>query len=352
MGPALFVAGLSRESAQRSAQARNCLVHFVLFLASGALVVAAGALLARNADVIAETTGLGRLWTGSILLATASSLPELATDVAAVRLDAADLAAGDLFGSSLANMLVLAIVDLSLRHKQVLRSAALDHALAASLAISLNALAVVLVLVRPESTVWRVGPGAILLVFAYVTGTRVIYRQARRNRPTADSHSRAIASSRVLRRSAWGFTLATLLILAAAPVFAWSAREIATITGLGTTVVGTWLVGLATSLPELASSITAVRLGALDMAVGNLFGSNAFNMAIFFVLDLAEPGSFFAVLDPSHALSGLFAVVMMCLGMAAIVYRAEKRFAMIEPGSILMIAAYLLAIGVLYSTAP
>jgi cation:H+ antiporter len=327
-------------------------MYFVLFLVSGALIVAAGALLARNADVIAETTGLGRLWAGSILLATASSLPELATDVAAVRFDAADLAAGDLFGSSLANMLVLAVIDLVLRRKQVLRSVALDHALAASLAISLNALAVVLVLIRPESTLWRVAPGSILLVFAYLTGTRAVYRQARRGPNAAGSHARTTASTRMLRRATWGFSAATLMILGAAPLFAWSAREIAAITGLGTTVVGTWLVGLATSLPELASSVSAVRLGALDMAVGNLFGSNAFNMAIFFVLDLAEPGSFFAALDSRHALSGLFAVVMMCLGLAAIVYRAEKRFAMIEPGAILMVAAYLLAIGVLYGTAP
>jgi cation:H+ antiporter len=112
--------------------------------------------------------------------------------------------------------------------------------------------------------------------------------------------------------------------------------------------VGTWLVGLATSLPELVASLAAVRMGAYDLAVGNLFGSNAFNMAILLPLDLAQPGSLFAVVDPSHALTGLFAVVLMSLGVAAIVYRAKRKFAMVEPDSLLILAAYLVALWLLY----
>ena len=76
------------------------------FLASGAVIVAAGTVLAKSGDAIAEHTRLGRVWIGSVLLAGATSLPELTTDVAAVRLGVPDLAAGDLFGSSLANMLL------------------------------------------------------------------------------------------------------------------------------------------------------------------------------------------------------------------------------------------------------
>ena len=113
--------------------------------------------------------------------------------------------------------------------------------------------------------------------------------------------------------------------------------------------MGTWLVGLSTSLPELVSSFAAVRMGAFDLAVGNLFGSNAFNMAIFLPLDLAQPGpAIFASLDPGHAISALFAVVLMSLGLAAIVYRAERRFVMIEPDCLLMVVVYGLGIWLLY----
>jgi cation:H+ antiporter len=151
-----------------------------------------------------------------------------------------------------------------------------------------------------------------------------------------------------LRHAVVGFLAAALVVLTAAPAFAWSAKGIAAISGLGNTFVGTWLVGLATSLPEVVACLAAVKMGAFDLAVGNLFGSNAFNMAIFIALDLAQPGNLFAALDPGHALSGLAAVVLMSLGVAAIVYRAKTRFAMLEPGSLLILAAYCGALLLLY----
>jgi len=343
---------------------------FVLaFVASGVVVVFAGTALARYGDAIAEATTIGRLWIGAVLLAGATSLPELTTDIAAVRLGATDLAVGDLFGSSMANMLILAVIDLLPPRRHVLQHVTLDHALAACLAITLNALAAVLVLVRPESSVAWVGPGSLLLILAYVAGTRAVYRHSARAVATpsprpesthADTAAPApslamagadapLAPKLSLRRAVLGFALAALVVLAVAPVFAWSAKGIAEISGLGNTFVGTWLVGLATSLPELVACIAAVRMGSFDLAVGNLFGSNAFNMAIFFALDAVQPGNLFASLDPGHVLSALFAVVLMGLGLAAIVYRAKRRFAMLEPDSLLMLVAYAAAIWLLYT---
>ena len=321
------------------------------FIVSGVVVVLAGTKLAHYADGIAKATKLGRLWIGSVLLAGATSLPELTTDIAAVRLGATDLAVGDLFGSSMANMLILAVIDLLPPRRQVLQQAAFDHALAACLAISLNALAAVLVVVRSESSLLWVGPGSLLLFLGYLAGTRVVYRHASRDgaiaAPLPVSES-ATEQPESLRGAVVGFTWAALAVLVAAPFFAWSAKGIAEITGLGNTFVGTWLVGLATSLPELVASIAAVRMGAFDLAVGNLFGSNAFNMAIFLPLDFVQPGNIFAALDPSHALSGLFAVVLMSLGLAAIFYRAKSRFAMIEPDSLLILIVYVVGIWLLY----
>lgn len=333
---------------------------FVLaFLASGIVVVFAGAALARYGDAIAEATKIGRVWIGAVLLAGATSLPELATDIAAVRLGAIDLAAGDLFGSTMANMLILAVIDLIPPRRHVLQHVTLDHALAACLAITLNTLAAVLVLVRPESSVAWVAPGSLLLFLAYVAGTRAVYRHTARTfapditastpSPSMEATGALLAPKPSLRRAVLGFALAALVVLAVAPVFAWSAKGIAETSGLGNTFVGTWLVGLATSLPELVACIAAVRMGSFDLAVGNLFGSNAFNMAIFFLLDAVEPGSLFAKLDPDHVLSALFAVVLMGLGLAAIVYRAKRRFAMLEPDSLLMLVAYAAAIWLLYT---
>jgi cation:H+ antiporter len=326
-------------------------IYLLAFAASGAIVVLAGVALARHADAIAEATKIGRLWVGSVLLAGATSLPELATSVAAVRLGAVDLAVGDLFGSSLANMLILALVDLLSPRRRVLQQAAYDHALGASLAILLNALAAACVLAASDVAPLGVSPESLLLFLVYLAGTRALYRHGVRQAEPAGALREPGTRPPTLRRAALGFAAAAAAVLVAAPAFAWSAQGLATVTGLGDTFVGTWLVGLSTSLPELVASLAAVRMGAFDLAIGNLFGSNAFNMAIFFMLDLAQPGSLFAALDPAHALAGLFAVALTSLGLAAVFYRAERRFPMIEPDSALILVGYLVALGVTYARA-
>jgi cation:H+ antiporter len=320
------------------------------FLASAAAIVVAGAVLSRQADVIAERTGIARVWIGSILLAGATSLPELATDVSAVRLDAADLAAGDLFGSSMANMLILALIELVAPRRKVFRTVTLDHALAACLALVLTAAALVLVVLHPARAWGGLVPPSTLLVVAYALGTRAIYRHVSREgaggSPEAGDPAAATRPG-ALRSPIARFALAALVILVVAPVFARSAKELAVATGLGNSVVGAWLVGLATSLPELVTSVAAVRIGALDLAVGNLFGSNGFNMAIFFALDLVSPGgSVWAALSPVQLVTGLCGLILTGLGLAAIVYRAERRFAMLEPDAYLLVAAYLLGLAV------
>jgi len=315
-------------------------------LAGVALIVAATA-LTKAADVISDRTKIGRVWIGAVLLAGATSLPELATDVSAVRMNAADLAAGDLFGSSMANMLILAVIDLLPPRRRVLRGAGFENLLAASLAIVLTAVAAVFVLTRPQHQVLGLAPESFVLLGVYFFGMRAIYRHGAR----AHEHSKAVkapAATMTLRRAILKFSAAAAVILTSAPFFAGAAKTIAEVSGLGSTFVGTFLLGVSTSLPELVASLTAVRLGAFDLAVGNLFGSNAFNMVIFVAMDLAAPGPIFASLDGSHALSALSAVVLMALGIGAIVYRAERRFALLEPDSLLMVVVYGLGIWLLY----
>jgi cation:H+ antiporter len=92
---------------------------WVIFVLSAATIVAAGTKLAHYGDKIAELTGLGRLWIGAVLIAGATSLPEVLTDVSAALMNEPDLAIGDLFGSNMANMLILGLIDLAHRQRRV-----------------------------------------------------------------------------------------------------------------------------------------------------------------------------------------------------------------------------------------
>src|SRR3546814_9716818 len=122
-----------------------------VFALLGLMLITFASLLAHAADRIADATGIGRVWIGTILLAGATSLPELATDVAAVKIGAADLAAGDLFGSSMANMLIFALVGLFIGKLTPPGRSAEIVALAA-LAMLLNAGAALFVILRPSGT--------------------------------------------------------------------------------------------------------------------------------------------------------------------------------------------------------
>lgn len=332
---------------------------WLVFLCSAAAIVFAGTKLSHYGDQLAELTGLGRLWIGVVLMSTATSLPEVFTTMSAGWLDAPDLAAGDLFGAGLSNMLTLGLIDLLHRQKRVWQQAALEHTLTAALAMVLTSLAAFFVLARIDVAHLGVGIGSLALFLLYVLGMRLVFRQEdmkRRQREQealvqgiAEKQSSGSGRRDELRRAFLGFSVGALVLLVAAPFLAWSAGRIAQETGTSATFIGTSLVAITTSLPELVTSIAAVRLGAFDLAVGNLFGSNAFNMAAFFFADLAYRGG--GLLDhvsSAHALTALWSILMMNIGLMGIIYRAEKRFMLIEPDSLLMIIAYVLGLWLLF----
>lgn len=321
----------------------------------GALgIIAAGTVLARTGDVIAARTKLGGLWVGSVFLAVATSLPEIATDIAAVRLGAPDLAAGDLFGSSMANMVILGLVTLVPAGGELFRKATLDHALYASLAMVLTAIAAIGVLVGAVPGFPRIGTFSIILLGTYLVGSRAAFRhssvartateQIEMSAPATVTSPPAAVPPR-MTGPALRFGAAALVLLLMAPLFARSAEGVATMTGLGTTFVGTWLIGFSTSLPELVTSLAAVRLRAYDLAVGNLFGSNAFNMAVFPLLDAAHPGGpVLEVVNAAHAISAMVAIVLMGIALAALVYRSRGRFSLLEPSAALILIGYVLGL--------
>lgn len=331
---------------------------WLIFLCAAAIIVLTGSRLSRYGDQIAEFTGLGRLWIGVVLMSTATSLPEVFTTVSASWLNAPDLAAGDLFGAGMSNMLTLGLIDLMHRQKRVWHEAALGHALTAALAMVLTAFAAFFVLLHVNVSHVGVGLGSLTLFLLYVLGMRLVFRQEDMERRQREQvvliEGNNASQTRVhrrteLRRAIIGFTLCALALLVAAPFLAWSADRIAEETGVGATFIGTSLVAITTSLPELVTAVAAVRLGAFDLAVGNLFGSNAFNMAAFLFADLAyREGDLLSSLNSVHALTALWSILMMNIGVMGIIYRAEKRFILIEPDSLLMIVSYILGLWLLF----
>jgi cation:H+ antiporter len=327
-----------------------------------ALVVAiAGTFLARAADSIATATGLGRMLIGSLLLASVTSLPELSVDLSAVRAGMVDIAAGDLFGSSLMNLLILAGLDLAWRgERRMFSREAASHALSATLGIVLTGLAGTAVLTagRLPPLAWLgIGGWSWALLVAYLLGARVLYLDqrisARADREAAQGEATGQPApdeprSRHLGWAVMTFTAAAAVLLFAGPQLAHVAGALAERSGLGGTFVGTTLVAVTTSLPELVASITALRLGAIDLAIGNTFGSNAFNMILFVPLDAMHDGPLFASLSPVHAVTTMAVIVATAIAVLGQLYQAKRRVPFFEPDALLMIFVLVGALTLVY----
>ena len=324
------------------------------FLACAAVIVVAGTVLTKCADDIAELTKLGRLLIGSILLAGATSLPELAVDISAIRMGAADLAVGDLLGSCLANLLILAVLDLSqTSNGHMLSRRAAAHALSGSMSVALMALVGISLLTGPklgDVTLFGISPGLIVVAVAYFGGMRIAYYDQREAAKLAPAVTEETHEPKSLWKAVVGFTVAAAAILVVGPFMAHAADQIAQSTGLGRTFVGTTLVALCTSLPEFVATLTAIRMKAFDLAIGNVFGSNSFNMLLLVPLDLVHPGSLMASVATGHGITCLAAILASQTAIMGQLYNVEKRYWIIDLDAWLVIGIVIGGLALVYYT--
>lgn len=220
----------------------------IQFAITAGIIIVAATFLSHFADQIAERTGFGRLLVGSVLLAGATSLPELSVDISAVRSGMADLALGDLMGSSLFNLLILAILDLSVHSKgRMLSRQAARHALSGNVSVVLAGIVAISLLAQPilgGGEVLGLSYGLWLVAIGYLCGVRLIYCDQRACRveagiegPVSDQPAPA-----TWHQPAIGFLVAAAVIVIAGPYMAEAAGTIADASGLGKTFIGTTLV--------------------------------------------------------------------------------------------------------------
>jgi cation:H+ antiporter len=323
---------------------------WVTFLVSAGLIVFAATQLAKYGDVIAVRTRLGGMFIGVLLLAGATSLPEVLTTISSLSENAPNLAAGNLLGSNLFNMFLLAVLDLMNRKQRILRKAALKHALTGSLTVLLIGLVVFFILADIQVQVGWVGLDSITLILAYIFAVRLIQSNQSHGAGQPAEEAEISPETPSLGRGLLGFGLAALGLIIVTPWMVRSSAEIAEITGLGTTFVGTTLVAMVTSLPELVTTLAAIKIGADDMAIGNLFGSNLFNMFALGLTDLFYlPGRFLGVIDPAFLLVGMLGLLMTVMGLIGNLARLERRFLFIEIDALALMIVYFLGMSMLYA---
>lgn len=302
-------------------------VLLLQFVLCAALIARAGFELSRSADVIARATGLTGGWVGLALLATVTSLPELASGVSSVVwVDAPNLAVGNALGACLFNLLFLVVVDVLQPRQPMYRHASATHLLSAAFGVvMLGFVAMSLLMGERAPALLHLGLYSPALLALYLLALRSVYDHEKTHNHAADTAAPA-GGTPTLRSAWWRFGLAALVVLAAGSWLPSIADGLARALGWNRSFVGTLFMALVTTLPEMAVTLSALRLRALDMAIGNLLGSNLFNATILVIDDVFYTrGPLLAAAAPVHAVTAVAAAVMSALVMIGLVMRPQGR---------------------------
>jgi cation:H+ antiporter len=329
------------------------LVVWLQFAACTAVIVYAGSRLSKYGDIIAEKTGLGRLWVGALLLAAVTSLPELVSGVAAVTVfDLPDIAVGGVLGSCMFNLLILSFIDAMTGRKPIYTGVNEGHVISAGFGVLL--LGLIAVNVYLGGTFPAVG-WVCVFSFAYfalyVVAMRVVFLyNKRRIAAVVKEMAEELRYRDVTAKRAYAlYAVNAVVIVLAAAYLPHLGERIAAMTGFGQTFVGSFFIALSTSLPELVVTVAAIRLGAVDLALGNLFGSNLFNIAVLAIEDfLYFKGPLLGAASDAHVVTAGAAIAMTAAAIVGLTYRTIKRPFFLAWDSMGILMLYFLGQVILY----
>lgn len=319
-----------------------------LFLAATAVIAATGPFLARLADQLADRTGLGEAMAGAILLGATTSTPGIVTSVVAGWNGNVNLAASNALGGIAAQTMFLALADI------FYRKANLEHAAASAANLTQSTLLILLLSVplvapyTPDVTVLGVSPATLVIIVVYAFGVRLSQRDRDSPmwQPTETDATRHdtpddASSAPPIGRQVAFFLVCVLLIAGAGYLVARTGIAIAARTGVGETVVGTLMTAIATSLPELITTIAAVRRGALQLAVGGIIGGNTFDVLFLAGADVAwRDGSIYHAVTEATMFWALVGLVMTAVLLLGLLRRERHGFANIGFESALLLLIY------------
>jgi len=326
-------------------------VNIAVFVFGTGAIAIAGWRLASIADMIADRTGLGEALTGAVLLGASTSLPGITASVSAAWSGHPELAVSNALGGIVAQTMFLALADM------VHREANLEHAAASPTNIILTGLLITLLALilmaatGPNVSLAGVHPGTPLLFVAYVVGVRIAKqsrarpmwraRQTKETRTDTPEHKNLRGPS---NRALWlRFSVFAVVVAIAGWGVARAGIGLAAQTGMTESLVGGLFTAVSTSLPELLTSIAAVRQGALTLAVGNVMGGNAFDTLFVAVADIAyRPGSIYHAASSRETFLLALGILMAGLLVMGLVRRERKGIANIGFESFLILVLYAL----------
>lgn len=324
-------------------------VSILVFLVMSLIIGFAGTRLTFTTDVIADQTGWGEALVGAILLGGATSLSGIITSVTAAYESHPQLAISNAIGGIAAQTAFLAVADITYRKANLEHaSASFQNLMQSGLLIVLLAF-LLLMMFGPEIAILSIHPGSLVIIVAYFMGMRLISNAAQipmwRPRGTSETvydipeqKNTHINSSRVKQ---WlKFFVLALIVGSAGFGIAESSIVITTKTGLSETLVGSLMTAVVTSLPELITTIAAVRQRALTLAVGGIIGGNTFDILFASFSDFAYQGSIYHGLSDQEPFITILTLIMVGVLLLGLLTRQKQGIGGIGWESLLLLVIF------------
>jgi cation:H+ antiporter len=330
----------------------------VVFVICASVIGVAGTRMAGVVDQLADRTGIGEAIAGAVLMGAATSFSGMVLSVTAAWRGEPELSISNALGGIAVQTLFLAVADMFYRR------ANLEHAAASAPNMLQNALLIALLSLilltplLPQATLWGVHPVTPLIFALYVYGVRLA-RATRENpmwqpsqtRETREDVPDDTGSTSSLAKLWTQFAVTMAAMGAAGWVLEPAAVNIAAETNLGQSVVGVLFTATSTSIPELVTSIAAVRRGALTMAVGGIIGGNAFDTLFTATSDIAyRDGSIYHAMPASSTMWVALTLLMTAILMMGLIRRQEQGPGGIGFESVAVIGLYVAGVVLLLIT--
>ncbi len=335
-------------------------VNLSLFVGAAVMVWVAGTRLAGYAEAVGERTHLSHAFLGMVLLGVATSLPEIATTITGSLIGNAQLVSGNLFGGVALQVAILAVVDLiAVRGALTYFTPHPVLLFQGVMLLLLLAVAIAGAALGEPLALFGIGLTPFLLLAGYLLTLRMSsggdylprWRAIDEAPPSikqpeiAEKWLEQISNRKLYTYAA----LAALVILAAGWLLARAGDVLAGQTGLGASFVGVALVAASTSMPELSTTLGAVRRRNHEMAVSNILGTNCLEIALFFVADLFYRGTpILAATDRSSLFAATLGLIVTCIFLIGLLERRNRTIFGMGVDSMLVLVVYLAGLGGLY----
>jgi cation:H+ antiporter len=300
---------------RKNPQREVMIMLFLLFFLVAVVTVLTATKLSTYADVISEKTAVGGMLIGSMLLAGATSLPEITTSYTAVMLNNPDLAVGSILGSNLFNLVILACLDLYFRKDQFFERVWTQHRYTIGIGIALMFLVLFSLRLNSMFIILGIGIDTFIILTCYIIGMIILSKLKQTSKNKEIETPREVPLANLTARKAMvRFSVAAVIILITGSILTMVGDRIAIVTGLGASFVGSFLIAASTSLPEAVACYVACKLRNFNLAIGSILGSNLFNILILCGTDIFyRQGPLLVHVEPVHELTTSLVIFLYLL---------------------------------------